>query len=131
MKHLADQALRFLRLADRDVRAFKALKISPDVDLPTVCFHAQQAVEKYLKAALIAYGVEPARTHDLNALVYELQNIKIELPARLEEISKLNLYAVIFRYDDTDIEILTRDEAENIVIAIRNWAEEFVKNQKC
>ena len=31
----------------------------------TVCFHAQQAAEKYLKAYLVFRGDIPPRTHDL------------------------------------------------------------------
>lgn len=34
-----------------------------------VCFHAQQAVEKYLKAFLIAHAVRVERTHDLAYLL--------------------------------------------------------------
>jgi hypothetical protein len=49
---------------------------------------------------------------------------KIILPRSVEEISKLNPYAVIFRYDDTDIEILTRDEAQKIVEIIYHWTKE-------
>ncbi len=33
-----------------------------------ICFHAQQATEKYLKAFLVAKGVRPERTHDLGNL---------------------------------------------------------------
>jgi HEPN domain-containing protein len=33
-----------------------------------ICFHCQQAVEKYLKGFLILYDVESERTHDLNLL---------------------------------------------------------------
>jgi hypothetical protein len=33
---------------------------------PTVAFHAQQAVEKALKTALVLSDVEPTGTHDLN-----------------------------------------------------------------
>ncbi|MFH1115689.1 MAG: HEPN domain-containing protein [Pseudomonadota bacterium] len=35
----------------------------------TVCFHAQQAAEKLLKAFLVFRGQTPARTHDLVAVL--------------------------------------------------------------
>ncbi len=50
MKQPIDQALRFFRLAERDLRAFYVLKEASQIDLSTVCFHAQQVVEKCLKA---------------------------------------------------------------------------------
>src|ERR1039457_172591 len=38
-----------------------------------VCFHAQQTVEKYLKARLIVAGINFPRTHDLVALLALVQ----------------------------------------------------------
>src|SRR5512137_1350783 len=65
MKPHIEEALLSLRLADRDTKAFKVLSDDPDVHLSVVCFHAQQAVEKSLKAALFAHQIEFGRTHDL------------------------------------------------------------------
>lgn len=128
MKQPIDQALRFLRLAERDIRAFRVLKKTSDIDLTTVCFHAQQAVEKSLKAVLIYYGKDPTRTHDLNKIVYALMDENINFPLAIEEISKLNPFAVIFRYDDMEIEIITRDEAQNIVETIYEWSKNIIVN---
>lgn len=127
MKQPIDQALRFLRLANRDLRAFKVLKEAPEVDLSTVCFHAQQVVEKSLKALLVFHGKDPARTHDLNSLAYSLIEDGLELPMSVEEISKLNPYAVIFRYDDMEIEIISRDEAQEIMNKIYLWANKILQ----
>ena len=41
----------------------------------TICFHAQQAVEKYLKAFLIFHDVDFPRTHDVDFLLIECQKI--------------------------------------------------------
>ena len=41
----------------------RAVEEWPNYD--AVCFHAQQCVEKYMKAILIAKEVTPPRTHDL------------------------------------------------------------------
>lgn len=126
MKQPIDQALRFLKLAERDIRAFNVLKQSPDIDLTTVCFHAQQAVEKSLKAVLIYHGKDPTRTHDLNKILYSLMDENIVFPLSIEEISKLNPFAVIFRYDDIEIKTVTREEAQNIVETIYEWSKEIL-----
>jgi HEPN domain-containing protein len=128
MKHPIDQALRFLRIAEKDLRAFYVLKTAAQIDLSIICFHAQQVVEKCLKAVLIYYDKNPTRTHDLNNIAYLLTENEITLPLSIEEISKLNPYAVTFRYDDTDIEILTRDEAQQIVEAVYNWTKEIIES---
>jgi HEPN domain-containing protein len=49
-----EEALLSLGLADRDIKAFEVLSNAAGVNLSVVFFHAQQAVEKALKAALSA-----------------------------------------------------------------------------
>jgi HEPN domain-containing protein len=126
MKNFIDQALRFIKIADREIKAFDALKSLPNIELPTVCFHAQQAVEKILKAILVLHGDDPTRTHDLNKLAYALLDRNINLPLPIEELSKLNPYAVIFRYDDMEIELISRQEATQIILTVREWADDLI-----
>ena len=38
----------------------------PEVKFRLACFHAQQAVEKLLKAVLVFYNIDYQRTHDLH-----------------------------------------------------------------
>jgi HEPN domain-containing protein len=44
----------------------------PGILLEMLCFHAQQAVEKALKAVLVSKGVPPTRTHSISALLDHL-----------------------------------------------------------
>jgi len=53
-----------------------------------------------------------------------LSDINMTPPVSSDELQKLNPYAVTFRYDDRDIELLSRDDAENMVDTIRRWAGE-------
>ena len=91
-----------------------------------MCFHAQQAVEKCLKAVLYEKHVDFRRTHDLTELAALLQRAGCPAPYADAELLKLNPYGVTFRYDDQDIELLTRDDAARIVRAVRTWADEHV-----
>lgn len=63
-----EEAERFMRLARRDEAEFRALLNSATVDFAVACFHAQQAVEKALKAVMFQHGLEFRRTHDLEEL---------------------------------------------------------------
>lgn len=65
MKQAADLARRFLALADRDLRAFEKLVSDPEIDDEVIGFHAQQAVEKCLKAVLVRHSIEFRKVHDL------------------------------------------------------------------
>src|SRR5260370_27434149 len=52
MKHPVDLARRFLALADRDIKTLHLLTAVSDSDDQAIGFHAQQAIEKCLKAVL-------------------------------------------------------------------------------
>jgi HEPN domain-containing protein len=58
-----------LRKAESDLAAARALAADPDQHDDAIGFHAQQAVEKAVKAVLALSEVETPRTHDLTFLV--------------------------------------------------------------
>ena len=62
--------LPWLQRADNDfsIADYLAETMRP-VPTEIVCFHCQQAVEKYLKAFLAFNDQEPDRTHDLTELI--------------------------------------------------------------
>ena len=52
--------------AENDLRAAShILKLGEECPTDTVCFHAQQCVEKYLKAFLVLEGIDFPKTHDI------------------------------------------------------------------
>jgi len=77
-----------------------------------ICFHSQQAVEKFLKAYLITRKTEFGRTHNLEFLL-ELC-IKEDKEFKEVDIGNLSFYAVEVRYPD-EFYIPTIDEAKECV----------------
>jgi HEPN domain-containing protein len=67
-----EYAEMLLRRAKGDARVCRALTDDTEIDDSAVGFHAQQAVEKALKIALVLAEVELPRTHDLE-LVEQLK----------------------------------------------------------
>lgn len=61
-------------------------------------FHAQQAVEKALKAVLAANAIEFPLTHNLIILLDQLSGIGLVPPVPRNDIIALNPYAVEGRY---------------------------------
>ncbi|MHC4248631.1 MAG: HEPN domain-containing protein [Planctomycetota bacterium] len=55
--------------AESDLLNIENNLVAERVPWDTVCFHAQQAAEKFLKAVLVQGGERPPRTHDLIALL--------------------------------------------------------------
>jgi hypothetical protein len=85
-KHdLQDLAARFARKARSDEIALDKLADDPDVPDDLIGFHAQQGLEKLLKAALAHAGVAPPRIHDLGELMARLADVGLSPPASASE----------------------------------------------
>src|SRR5438105_9698468 len=65
-----------------------------------ICYHSQQAAEKFLKAVIIARHKRPPRTHDLSELVRFLRKIPLDLPDLEAETEFLTPFAWRGRYPD-------------------------------
>lgn len=80
------------------------------------CVHAQQAVEKYLKALLVAQGKDFPRSHALRTLL-DLTGMS-EGEATLDELRWLTREAGEVRYPG---ESATREDAERAVTIMTRW----------
>ena len=118
-----EEAERYLRLARRDEAAFRALLNSVTVDFAVACFHAQQAVEKALKAVMFLHGLEFRRTHDLEELSGSLTDAGINIPLEAEELRRLTPYAVEFRYDDEPMPLVSPEQAIAYTSRVLAWAD--------
>ena len=78
----------------------------------TACFHAQQAVEKILKAFLISRRAAAPRTHNLVALLDAAVEHEPSTADLKEACSLLTPYAVDLRYPG-DIGVVEHAEAED------------------
>src|SRR5215212_11441252 len=86
-----DLAEHLLRLARDDEAAARAMLDVGAVTDAIVGFHAQQAVEKALKAVLAFHDVEVPFTHDLAGLADLCATEAATLPSSLAEIDRLTL----------------------------------------
>ena len=104
-------------------------KVSPDADIADaiVGFHAQQAVEKLIKAVLAARGVGFMKSHALSYLVGVVEDNEIEAPEALSEADALSPWAVEFRYEGEEPPALDRSAALALVEQVREWAENEIK----
>ena len=61
---------QWVEKAENDLKnATHTLKLGRDCPTDTVCFHAQQCVEKYLKALLVFEGKDVSKTHHISELM--------------------------------------------------------------
>lgn len=118
-----EEVAMLLRLANQDRLAFLTLCANPEIEMRVVGFHAQQAIEKFLKATLVARGKVFAPTHDLAKLAQAIEGAGVALPVAVGALKRLNPYAVAFRYDDRDINTVTRVEISALVDNIASFVK--------
>ncbi len=114
-----EERLRLVRQwvekADHDLQNAEHTLTLHDDECPfdTVCFHAQQCAEKYLKGWLVYHDVDFPRTHDLVILLRLADGAGLR-GASLGDVQPLNRYTIEARYPG-DWEPIERPEAEEAV----------------
>jgi HEPN domain-containing protein len=95
-----------------------------------VCFHAQQAAEKALKAVLVSWRIDFPYTHDIKGLLRIAETSGIVIPPTIQQAALLTPYAVETRYpgdwmDITESEMQEAlDTAEHMVL----WAKSIIRS---
>ena len=85
-------------------------------------FHAQQCVEKYLKALLVSRRQAFPRTHDVIALYDLCIRHGLSVPIGSDKLERLAAYAVQVRYPGEDPTPDEAREAVQIAQEVRRWA---------
>jgi HEPN domain-containing protein len=112
----------FLVAAERDGQAFRKLADDPALHDSLAGFHAQQAVEKALKAVLAYAGVPFRRTHDIAELLDLLSDNGLPEPPYAQHLDELNPYAVEMRYGLVDPVGLDRPKTDSWVREVIAWS---------
>jgi len=99
-KNKRDIVSSWIKKADRDLEVSKReLKLSnPYTDI--ICFHAQQAAEKYMKAYLIWLDIEFQKTHDIEDLVILASKKDSSILELKDSGAELSSFAVEIRYPE-------------------------------
>lgn len=117
-----DLARVLLDRADDDIRLVRRVVDDADIADAIVGFHAQQAVEKAIKAVLAAREIEYAKTHALGYLIGLIESNAIDAPPAVLDASELSPWAVDFRYETDDEPALDRQATLALIEEIRTWA---------
>jgi HEPN domain-containing protein len=97
MKEKVEPVVGWLRKAQSESVALDATLRARALD--AACFHAQQGVEKYLKAFLTHHEVPFPYTHNLTKLVELCAQVDTNFRSLLPQVEPLTPYAVRPRYD--------------------------------
>jgi len=98
----------------------------PGAYLEDLCFDAQQAAEKAIKAVMIARGIDFPYIHDLGALLALLEEQGETISEPVLRAVSLTTYATATRYPNVGRPVEEGEYLEAIAIAeaVVRWAEE-------
>ena len=110
----------WLAKADGDYRtAARELRATDSPNFDAVCFHAQQCIEKLIKALLIHRGATPPKTHDLVQLQRLLAPLCQGWSCAGEDLRFLTLAAVGYRYPGESADQVDARQAFDICARLR------------
>ncbi len=92
---------RWFSKGDNDLKNIQNNLESEDIPTDTICFHAQQAIDKYIKGALVYFDQDISKAHDLVKLLTEIASFIPELSVMEEDLEKITEFAVEVRYPDS------------------------------
>lgn len=108
--------------------ALAGMPLPEEVFLEDLCFHAQQAAEKALKAVYVHRGWSFRYTHDLEELMTGLQRQGVVIPPEVSDAIILTSFAWEARYPGLAEPVSEGEykEALNHAEAVVKWAEKEV-----
>ena len=112
------EARKWLAYARSDLDAGWALLRDPEHFPRQVCFLAQQAAEKALKALLISCDIEFPRTHDLDWLRESIP-LGCLVKAAFPQLYSLSIWAIESRYPSDMPDLIESDAKEALELAER------------
>jgi len=111
--NVPEQSLTMQIMALKDIEVLKFIVAEKGIDDSIFGFHAQQAVEKSLKAWIGAAGGTYGFTHDLERLLRELEQLCCDVTP-FEDLTELSAFAVQLRYEAIDQEDVPLDRADTL-----------------
>lgn len=119
-----------LRKAAQDEFVMHKLISDPEAPGEAIGFHAQQAVEKMLKAVLALHAIRFGKVHELAHLLDLLRKNNLAFPKNFEEFDRLTPFAATLRYEDTfpiSEGPIDRTWAADCVQQAKAWAESMMR----
>lgn len=127
-RDLRDVARALLERAREDALVLTQLASNPDAPDRPLGLHAQQAIEKALKATIAGTGTKYPYVHDLRQLAELVVRAGEQLPVEVDRIDALSAYALDLRYEAAPLEMpsLDREATVELVERVLSWAERSV-----
>jgi len=116
---MTEEIAKWLKKANGDYLSMKKLVRSSET-YDNACFHAQQCIEKLLKAYLLGKGIDFPFFHDLTRLSDLIDPKNPRLEALWKDFELLSQYAVGIRYPDDSA---TKEDARDAMKSCQKCRE--------
>lgn len=97
-----------------------------------LCFHAQQAAEKAIKAVILYHGWTFRYVHDLDELITSIEQQGVNVPAHVRDAVDLTPYAFEARYPGVSEPVTEEEYAEALERAehVVSWARGVIEGEE-
>jgi len=125
------QALAWLKRAESNLAQARLGQGTSEIFLEDLCFCAQQASEKALKALCISREIAFSRTHDIGFLIDLLEEKGLTVPPELTKARDLTQYAVETRYPGAYEPVTKREYLNTLKVAqsLVSWVKETIEEK--
>jgi len=106
--------------------AQRELQVQHMPNYDAVCFHAQQCIEKYLKACLQEENIAFTKTHDLSVLLNLFLPIQPDWERLRPALEALTTFAIEFRYPGVSANQATANQAFQHCVAVRQIVRQYL-----
>jgi HEPN domain-containing protein len=128
-RYAPEDPREWLNRAKSNLLLARAQKIG--IYLEDLCFNAQQAVGKAIKALLIQRAIPFPYVHDITQLLTLLEQSGLEIPPSVKPAERLTRFAVFTRYPGVASPIRPEEFTEAVRLAeeVIQWAERLLLSE--
>ncbi|MGH7467561.1 MAG: HEPN domain-containing protein [Longimicrobiales bacterium] len=121
----ASDAREWLRRARSNLARARAGRMTAEVLYEDLCFDAQQAAEKAIKAVLVRNRILFPKTHVIDVLLTLAESGDVVIPAEIQDAAVLSDYATFARYPGPGEDVTEEEYQRALGLAERvvHWVE--------
>jgi HEPN domain-containing protein len=116
---ITEYVKNWIKRADEDLGLIEIMLNEKSFFPNPMCFHAQQAAEKYLKGFLAYHDLHTRKIHDLEVLIEDCEKIDKSFKRLNNDARFLNQFYVESRYPDDYVQFSQNDAKKAYEAAVR------------
>ncbi len=127
-----EKARQWLAHANSNLAQARLGEGKAEVLLDDLCFQAQQAAEKALKALCVFLNIQFPQTHDIGYLIDQIRETGTEIPDGINSARILTTYAVASRYPSENPPATEEEyeQARNLAAEVYRWVHQKVESEE-